>query len=422
MFKKFWDTILFYLKTDEIRNKIYFSLMILLMFRLLAALPVVGITTQAFTSLFAGTSFGDLLSTLSGGVLQTASIVAIGLSPYINASVTLQLLTPVIPKLEELRKEGSQGRRLISMYTRLLTVPLAILQSFAIYSILKGYGILGTLNTLPFIVMSATLTGGAVIMMWFGELISESGIGGGSSFLIFLGILSALPGNFIANWQFMDTLQKILLILMNLIIVAVVVMISESERRVKVQYSRRVRAGGSLDSYIPLKLTQSGVMPVIFAISLLSFPQLIAQFLISRNINPNITAGATTLISWLSNPYTQNIGLFVLVIAFSLFYVTVVFNTDEVSENLQQNGGFIPGIRPGKSTSSYLKGISLRLTIVGALVLATLAVLPNLLEYVGFLQKPLISGTGFLILVGVVLDMRRQIKSMAVVKDYGKYI
>ncbi|HVX93095.1 MAG TPA: preprotein translocase subunit SecY [Candidatus Dojkabacteria bacterium] len=422
MFKKFWDTILFYLKTDEIRNKIYFSLIILLMFRVLASLPVVGIKQEDFINLFNGSSFGDLLSTLSGGVLQTASIVAIGLNPYINASVTLQLLTPVIPKLEELRKEGSQGRRLISMYTRLLTVPLAILQSFAIYSILRGQGFIGALDTVPFIVMCATLTGGAILMMWFGELISESGIGGGTSFLIFLGILSGLPGNFIDNWRYMDILQKVLLVLMNLIIVAVVIMISESERRVKVQYSRRVRAGGSLDSYIPLKLTQSGVMPVIFAISLLSFPQLIAQFLISRNINSTVTSISQTLITWISNPYTQNIGLFVLVIAFSLFYVTVVFNTEEISENLQKNGGFVPGIRPGKATASYLRGISLRLTVVGALVLAILAVLPNLLEYIGFLQKPLISGTGFLILVGVVLDMRRQIKSMAVVKDYGKYI
>lgn len=422
MIKKFLENIKTLFKAEEVRKKIFFSIVILVVFRILASIPVVGIPGDALAKLFEGSSFGELLSTISGGVLETASIVAIGLNPYINASVTLQLLTPVIPKLQELRKEGSQGRRLISMYTRWLTIPLAIMQSFVIYSTLRGFGLVPTLGTLELIAMVATLTGGAMIMMWMGELISEDGIGSGSSYLIFLGILSSIPGNLTTNFRVMDPTQKIIFILMNVIIIGIVIYISEAERRVKVQYSRRVRVGGAFESHIPLKLTQSGVMPVIFAISLLSFPQLIGQFILSRNISDVVNNYATKLIEILSNPYVQNIGTFVFVIAFSLFYITIVFDSDEIAENLQKQGAFIAGIRPGKATSKYLRHIAFRLTAVGSLILAILAVLPSLLLQIGFIQAAIISGTGFLILVGVVLDIRRQLQSMAVVRDYNKYL
>lgn len=422
MLNNLFNTIRLYLRTEEIRKKLFFSLIVLIVFRALAAVPVVGIPADAISKLFAGSNFGDLLSTISGGVLETASIAAIGLTPYINASITLQLLTPVIPKLAELKKEGSQGRRVISMYTRLLTVPLAILQSFVIYSTLRGFGLMGTLSPLELVAMSATLTAGSIVIMWLGELISESGVGNGSSYLIFLGILAGIPGGIFGNLQYMDPLQKTIFILLNIFLIAVVVAITDAERRIKVQYSRRVRTGGSMESFIPLKLTQSGVMPVIFAISLLSFPELIGRFLLSRNINDNVNNASQWLITNLNNPYVQNIGIFVLVIAFSFFYITVVFNTDEVSENLQKNGGFIPGIRPGKTTSRYLRNMSFKLTAVGATILAILSVLPNILLAMGVIQSALITGTGLLIVVGVALDMRRQIKSMAVVRDYGRYI
>lgn len=422
MFKKLIDNIKILLLTEEVRKKIFFSILILVAFRILASIPVVGIPADAIKTLFAGSTFGDLLSTISGGVLETASLVAIGLNPYINASVTLQLLTPVIPKLKELRKEGSQGRRTISMYTRWLTIPLAILQSFVIFSTLRGFGLVNQLGTLELVTMISALTGGAILMMWMGELISEDGIGSGSSYLIFLGILANIPGGLISNFKTMDVTQKITFILLNLLIIAAVVFISEAERRVKVQYSRRVRAGGALESFIPLKLTQSGVMPVIFAISLLSFPQLLGQFVLSRNISENVNLWAGRILELLANPYVQNIGTFVLVIAFSLFYITIVFDTDEISEDLQKQGAFIAGIRPGKSTSKYLKAISFRLTAVGALILAILSILPNILLQIGFIQSAIITGTGFLILVGVVLDVRRQLRSMAVVRDYNKYL
>lgn len=422
MFNNILNKILLYLRTEEIRRKIFFSILILVVFRVLASIPVVGIPANAISELFAGSNFGDLLSTISGGVLETASIAAIGLTPYINASITMQLLTPVIPKLEELKKEGTNGRRTISMYTRLLTIPLAILQSFIIYSTLRGFNLMPILEPLELIAMSATLTAGSIVIMWLGELVSESGVGGGSSYIIFLGILSAIPGGLSTNLQTMDPTQKTVFILLNIILIAVVVLITEAERRVKVQYSRRVRTGGAMDSYIPLKLTQSGVMPVIFAISLMSFPELIARFLLSRNSSDAMNLYATNTINFLSDPYAQNIGIFVFIILFSFFYVTVVFNTDEISENLQKNGGFIQGIRPGKSTSKYLRAISFRLTAVGATILAILSILPNALLATGVISQALITGTGLLIVVNVALDVRRKIKSMAVVKDYGRYI
>jgi len=408
--------------TKEIRKKILFSLVILLIYRLLAAIPVTGIPADAITQLFEGSNFGDLLSTVSGGVLETASIGAIGLSPYINASIILQLLGTVIPKLEEMRTEGPEGRRKISMYTRFLTVPLAVMQSFVIYSTLRGFGLVGQLDTLQLITMISTLTAGSVIVMWFSELISESGIGGGSSYLIFLGIVAGIPGTLSSNFRLMDTLQKAVLITVTLILTMAVIYISEAERKIKVQYSRRVRMGGAMDSYIPIKMTQFGVMPVIFAVSLLSFPQLIGKFILSRDVSDKVIDITTKIMNLLNNPYFSNSLTFVLVIAFALFYLTVVFKTDELAENLQKQGGFVPGIRPGNNTSEYLKHVAFRLAAIGAPFLAFISVLPNILIQLELMTVTVITGTGLLIMVSVVLDIKREISSMIVVRDYSKYL
>lgn len=410
------------LGTEEIRKKIIFSLIILLAYRFLAAIPVTGIPANAITQLFEGSNFGDLLSTVSGGVLETASIAAIGLSPYINASIILQLLGTVIPKLEELRKEGPEGRRLISMYTRLLTVPLAIMQSFVIYSTLRGFGLVDQLEPLQLITMIATLTAGSVVVMWFAELVSESGIGGGSSYLIFLGIIAGIPGTISNNFRLMDPFQKLIFVIVTLFLVVSVVYVSEAQRRVKVQYSRRVRTGGAMDSYIPIKLTQFGVMPVIFAVSLLSFPQLIGKFVLSRDVGDGILDFTTKAMNLLDNPYFSNILTFVFIVGFAFFYLTVVFKTDELAENLQKQGGFIPGIRPGKNTSEYLKHVAFRLAAVGAVFLGLISILPNIFIYLNLMTVTVITGTGLLIMVSVVLDIRRQVSSMIVVRDYSRYL
>lgn len=419
---KYLETLKRILGTKEIRKKIIFSLIILASYRFLSAIPVTGITAGAITKLFEGSNFGDLLSTVSGGVLETASIAAVGLSPYINASIILQLLGTVIPRLEELRKEGAEGRRVISMYTRLLTVPLAIMQSFVIYSTLRGFGLIDQLDPLHLVTMIATLTAGSVIVMWFAELVSENGVGGGSSFLIFLGIISGIPGTIRNNFVLMDTFQRVVLIVITLLLVMSVIYVTEAERRVKVQYSRRVRVGGAMDSFIPIKLTQFGVMPVIFAVSLLSFPQLIGKFILSRNFSDKVVDITTKVMTFLNNPLYSNIITFVLIIAFALFYLTVVFKTDELAENLQKQGGFIPGIRPGKKTSEYLKAIAFKLAIIGALFLAIISILPDILIQLDLMTATIVTGTGLLITVSVVLDIKREISSMIVVRDYSKYL
>ena len=410
------------LGTDEIRKKIVFSLIILLAYRFLAAIPVAGIPADAIKQLFEGSNFGDLLSTVSGGVLETASIAAIGLSPYINASIILQLLGTVIPKLEELRKEGPEGRRAVSMYTRLLTVPLAIMQSFVIYSTLRGFGLIGQLEILQLVTMIATLTAGSILVMWFAELTSESGIGGGSSYLIFLGIIAGIPGTISSNFMLMDTLQKAVFIFVTLALIVSVVYVSEAQRKIRVQYSRRVRTGGAMDSYIPIKPTQFGVMPVIFAVSLLSFPQLIGKFILSRDLSEGIIDFTTKAMTLLDNPYFNNIMTFVFIVGFAFFYLTVVFKTDELAENLQKQGGFIQGIRPGKQTSEYLRKVAFRLATLGAVFLGFISILPNILIYLNLMTVTVITGTGLLIMVSVVLEIKRQISSMIVVRDYERYL
>jgi preprotein translocase subunit SecY len=308
------------------------------------------------------------------------------------------------------------------MYTRFLTVPLAILQSFVIYSTLRGFGLVNQLDTLTLIGMSSALTAGSIIMMWLSELIAEDGLGGGSSYLIFLGIVAGIPGTIRNNIQLMDNLQKVIFFVFSIILVVAVVYITQAERRITTQYSRRVRMGGAKDSYIPIKLTQTGVMPVIFAISLLSFPQLISNFLISKNYSEKVTNIAQWILNFLTNDLYKNIITFVLIVAFSLFYLTVVFNTDELAENLQKQGAFIPGIRPGKNTSEYLKKVAFRLTIVGALFLGIIAILPNILISTGVLTTTIISGTGLLIVVNTVLTIKREVESMSVVRSYDKYL
>jgi len=363
------------------------------------------------------------MSLVSGGVLENATLVAIGLGPYINASVIFQLLGSVIPKIEELTKEGAQGRRVINMYTRLLTVPLAILQSFVIYSVLQRYGIMAKLEPMDLVNMVATMTAGAVLMMWMGELVTEKGFGGGSSLLIFAGILAGIPGSLQTNISDMGPSDVATLVISSLIIIAVVIFVTQAERQVPIQFARRVRAvGPTVESSIPIKLNQAGVMPVIFAMSLLSFPQLIAQFLTGGNIPQAVQDVSGWVVTQLTNQVTYNIILFVAIVGFSFFYTFVVFNPNHVAENLQKQAAFIPGVRPGKQTVKYLTASAGRLAIVGSLFLASVAILPELATESGILSRSIISGTGLLIMVGVILDVRRQISSMIVTRSYESYL
>lgn len=389
----------------------------------MAAVPVPGVPLDALKQFFGNSTFGQVLTMVSGGVLENATLVAIGLTPYINASVIFQLLGSIIPKIEQLQKEGAEGRRVINMYTRLLTIPLAILQSFVIYSVLKQYGIMSELDTLSLINMIASLTAGAAIMMWMGELVSEMGFGGGSSLLIFAGILAGIPGSLKSNAGSMDQQAIIMLVVFAFVVLLAIVFVAESERRIPIQYARRVRSvGAAAESYIPIKINQSGVMPVIFAMSLLSFPQLIAQFLTGDKIPEVIKTASQWVVTHLENQLYYNILLVLFIVGFSFFYTFVVFNPANVAENLQKQAAFIPGVRPGKQTEKYLSASAARLAIFGSIFLAVVAVIPTIAQTAGLISSSIVSGTGLLIVVSTVLEVKRQISSMIVTRSYESYL
>lgn len=412
--------------SKEAKRKIIFSLLIILAFRFLASVPVIGMTAAAMQELLSLYGSSDAVSIFSSGGLDTASVIAIGIGPYISASIMLQLLGSVIPKLEELRKDGTQGQRTINMYTRIITVPLAILQSFVIYGTLHGLSLQNSIPDLTGIELAgfvATLTAGAMLIMWIAEQVEEDGLANGSSYLIFLGILSGVLSNVNTNLATADPLEIGIFAIIGVLIVAAVVLVTDAERRIKLLYSRRIRTTGVQENYLPIKLTQFGVMPVIFASALLTFPIYIASFLsASDKVSDKIVVFAENTVNFLNDPWVQVLGTFFLVILFSFFYITVVFKTDEVAENLQKQGAFIPGMRPGSQTEKFLRQTSFRLTAFGGLFLAIIAVLPQALRYTGVLQTQIISGTGLLIVVGVALEIKRKLESMVVVRSYDKYL
>jgi preprotein translocase subunit SecY len=420
------------LKTPDIRRRILFTILMLFFFRLLAAIPLPGINGEAFKEFFGNNPFGNLFTLFTGGRLDNASVVAIGLASYINASVIIQILTTVVPKLEELQKEGEHGRQLINQYTRYLTVPLSIMQSLVIYTILKKQfpSLIGTPTPLEISVMVISLTAGTILLMWISELITEEGAGNGSSFIIFAGIIASLPGLVRQDIDIVsfDKVLLISVIVGMLVMIGGVVFITEAVRKIPIQYARRVRGSmmyGGQSSYLPLKINQAGVMPVIFAASLLTFPQIIMQFFMSASNPSSIFYKISEKVTLLySNEYLvwYNILYFVLIIAFTFFYTFVVFKPSEQAENLKKYGGFIPGIRPGKSTASYIAHILVRLTVVGAIFLATVSLIPSIARrgnQLAILSG--IGGTSILIVVGVILDTIRQMKSMVVSRSYEVY-
>lgn len=420
------------LKTPDIRRRLLFTLLLLFIFRLLAAIPLPGINGDAFREFFGSNPFGNVFTLVTGGRLDNPSIVAIGLASYINASVIIQLLTTVVPKLEDLSKEGERGRQMINQYTRYLTVPITIMQSLVIYTILKKQfpNLVGDPSVMEVTTMVASLTAGTVLLMWISELISEEGLGNGSSFIIFAGILASLPG-LISRDAEIIAYDKILLasvIIGALIMIAGIVFVTEATRKIPIQYAKRVRGRmmyGGQSSYLPLKINQAGVMPVIFAASLLTFPQIITQFFISASNTTSIFYKISDKLSLLYTDeylWLYNLLYFAFIVGFAFFYTFVVLNPNEQAENLKKAGGFIPGIRPGKSTASYITNIMIRLTAIGAIFLATIALVPSLARRgteLAVLSG--IGGTSILIVVGVILDTVRQVKSMVVSRSYEAY-
>lgn len=414
--------------TPEIRRKLLFTAAILLVYRMLAHIPVAGIDRQALANLFSGSQLLGLLDIFSGGTLANFSLIALGLGPYINASIILQLLTMVFPKLEELSKEGEYGREMINQYTRWLTVPIAILQGFGMYTLLRGQNVIGQLNMGSLAALIVTMTAGTVLAVWLGELISEYGVGNGVSLLIFAGIVGRLP---VTLGQTAVTLETLSLGnlgvfgVVGLILVAAVVFMNEASRNIPVQYARRIRAGkvyGGQSTHLPLRVNQAGVIPIIFAVSLVLLPSLVGQFLQNVN-NPQVALAARSILAFMQpNGWAYNLIYFALVVGFTYFYTAVVFNPVKISDEIKKYGGFVPGIRPGEATANYLNGIMNRVTLAGAVFLGTIAIMPAIVQVAFKIPTLSLGGTGILIVVSVVLETVKSLQSQLSVRNYDSFL
>lgn len=408
--------------TPSIRRKLIITAVILIFFRLAGHIPAAGIDRTTLTALFSGSPLLSLLDIFSGGTLANFSILALGLNPYINASIILQLLGYVIPSLEELQKEGEYGQEKINQYTRLLTVPLAAMQGFGMYALLKGQRVIPNLEPLALLSLVITMTAGTVFAVWLGELISEYGFKNGVSFLIFTGIVARLPvtlGQSVSVVQPQDIFKIGLFLIVVVILVGLIIFVSDAARQIPIHYAkRRTESGLASTSYLPLRLNQAGVIPIIFAVSLVLLPSLIGQFL--ANVPNTQIANFARVISTAFNPQsiTYNIVYFFLVFGFTYFYTAVVFNPEKISEDLQKGGGFIPGIRPGKETAKYLSYVLSRLTVVGGVFLGLIAVLPSFFRNFVGAQNLAIGGTGVLIVVSVALEIVREIEGELVMGRY----
>lgn len=415
------------IKDKVIKRKIIITLIIFLVFRFFAYLPVPAIDLDKLRSLFAQSQFLALLDIFSGGTLINFSVMALGLNPYINASIIMQLMTMVFPKLEALSKEGEYGRFKINQYTRFLTVPLTVMQAVGIYMLLKNQGIIGTLTFVQFFSFITTLVAGTFILMWLGELITEYGIGNGISILIFAGIVGRIPvliGKTLSVTNQDMILNTVIFAFITLVVIAAVVFMSQAVRKIPVYYARRIKnnqmSQGST-SFLPLKLNQAGVIPIIFAVSFVLFPQLVASFL-QYTKNPTLLSIATFLTGAFNpNGLIYNVAYFLLVVAFTFFYTAVVFNPQKIADEMQKHGGFIPGIRPGNSTKLFLQAILYRVTTFGAVFLGIIAVLPAIVSQITGVTNLAIGGTGILIVVSVILETYKSVEAQLVMKSYDKF-
>ena len=411
-------------KIRELRNKILFILGVLIVFRIAANIPLPGVNIEQLKRLFEGNQFLGMLNVFSGGGLSNISIVMLGVGPYITASIIMQLLTMIVPRVEQIYKEeGEAGRQKFNMWTRWLTVPLAVLQTFSMVTLLRSQGVLTISSTYDIAVIVIVATAGTVFLMWLGELITEKGIGNGVSLIIFAGIVSGLPSGISKLFLTLDSTQIFTylgLLLVTLITIAGVVMVTEGQRNIPVSYAKRVRGdktyGGST-SHLPLRVNQAGVIPIIFAMSIMLFPGMIATFLMKAS-NPSIAEAAKFVNTLFQNQVFYSSMYFVLIVMFTYFYTAVVFDPVKISENLQKQGGYIPGIRPGKTTADFLYKIMNRITLTGSVFLGTIAVLPFIVQGLTSVQAVQIGGTSILIVVSVVIETIKQIEGQLVMRDF----
>ena len=418
-------------RAPDIRKRIFFILAMLIIVRMLAAVPLPGIDRVALEQVIGGNQFLQLLNLFSGGGLQNFSIIALGVNPYINASIIMQLMTGTVPRLQQLSREGEYGRNKINMYTRYLTVPLAILQSYGFLALLSSpqNGVVENFDLTSFTTLTQiiTLTAGVILIMWIGELITERGIGNGISFIIFAGIVAGLPGAIQTFLTSPDLAAGIAFGLLAIAAVAVIVYIQEGQRRIPIQYASRVRGrrmyqGGA--TFLPLRVNQAGVIPIIFAVSILLFPvQMATYFSVSGGLVEDI---ANVIIGWLDQGSPlYAITFFLLVVGFTYFYTAFTFKPDETADQLRKNGGFIPGIRPGIPTRDYLAKVVFRISLAGALFLGTVAVSPIIVGafFAGSVVGSFaLGGTALLIVVSVVVESMKQLEAQLMMRNYEGFI
>lgn len=409
----------------EIRNKVLFILAILVIFRLAANIPVPGVDISRLKSFFDNSQLLGMLDMFSGGGLRNVSIVLLGVGPYITASIIMQLSTMIFPRMEKLYKEeGEAGRQKFNFWTRWLTLPLAILQSFSMISLLRSQGMMAELTLLQYFLIILTITAGTVFLMWLGEIITEKGLGNGVSLLIFAGIVSALPtaiNNLILTWNPAEILAYLGLVIFSILTIGAIVFITEGQRNIPITFARQMRGGKTMGggSSLPLKVNMAGVIPIIFAMSIMLFPSVIANFLSNSSVGW-VAKYASMVADLMANQWFYGTAYFLLVVIFTYFYTAVTFNPQKVAENLQRQGGFISGIRPGKPTVDYLNYIVNRITLTGALFLGLVAVLPFIIQGLTGIQTITVGGTGILIVVSVVMETMKQLEGQLVMRDYDK--
>jgi preprotein translocase subunit SecY len=423
-------------RAPDIRRRIIFVLGMVVIYRALAVVPVPGVDRTAVSNLVESQQFLQLLDLFSGGGLRSFSIVAMGVNPYINASIIMQLMTGVVPRLQALSREGEYGRTKINQYTRYLTVPLALLQGYGYLAILSSQGIVTDFDILSLTTLTQmiTLAAGTVLAMWIGELITERGIGNGISFIIFAGIAARIPQGLAQYLSNPDIAGGIAFVILALIVVAVIVYIQEGQRRIPIQYASRVRGrrmyqGGA--TFLPLRVNQAGVIPIIFAVSILLFPTQIASYFATPANAPEGTAtivnqiadGVVAFLSPTGIPYV--IFYFLLTMGFTYFYTAFTFKPDETADQLRKNGGFIPGIRPGSPTRDYLQRVVFRLSLAGAVFLGLIAVSPLILSKIfagGVIGSFALGGTALLIVVSVVVETMKQLEAQLMMRNYEGFI
>ncbi|MCB9801225.1 MAG: preprotein translocase subunit SecY [Pseudomonadales bacterium] len=415
------------LNNPELKKKLLFTASIFFVFRLLAHVPVPGVNVAQLTSLFDSNQFLSLLNIFSGGTLSNFSVMAVGISPYITASIIMQLAGMVFPQIKELQKDGEAGREKLNQYTRFLSVPLAVFQGISVLALLRSQALLESSDPLSIVAMIFTLVAGAMVITWLGELISVYGIGNGISMILLGGILSQVPQSFaqIAYGGGSQFFTMISFASVFIAVIALTVFMNEAVRKIPIQYAKRVRGSkvyGGQKSHLPIRVNVSGVMPIIFAVSIMLVPSFASRLLLSSSNERLLSVGQFLAINFAQTAPLYIVTYFVIVFVFSFVSALLFFNAEDISSELKKSGAFVAGIRPGAATKKFLEYVVVRITFIGAVFLGGIALLPIMAQVFTDVGSLAVSGTSLLIVVSVIIETAKQAESMLVEQNYDKYL